>query len=221
MGPYPDSPGFAGVRIGWPAILHVRDRRRGGLESVRPWAVGGGEGHRVGEVARSSAALAWRWSGRVRAFPRVLRRVSGRSSRAEVPLGQSGPAPGFSGRWQTLLSRNTSQIRRPAQHKNGFLSSEERNPVERAHSRNQSPRGRAGGTGEGATCLHGWREQQAPARANGPRAGKVLRKVSTEPPRVNLSKRLLRDVKPRGADSRSRFRTCEGARGLTLRLRSF
>lgn len=147
--------------------------------------------------------------------------ISGPSSRIVLPLSFRKDAPGLNPRWQTLLSQVASQNRRPAQHKNGFLPSEGRNPVERAPSRNHPPRGRTGRTGDNPTCLPLRREHHAPARALGPGVGKVLRKVPIDPPWVNHSKRLDRDAKPRGADSRTRFRTRQGASGLTPRLPNF
>lgn len=159
----------------------------------------------------------WRCAGRVRAFPLVvvsdIRSVFVRCN----PLGQSGPAPGFSARWQIPLSRNMSQSRTP---KRPFVRRS------RNRSRNQPLQERTGGTGAEPSFLPEARVPEArvrhaPARAEGPGVGKVLRKVSIDPRWVNLRKRQDRDVKPRRADSRTRFRTQKGVLGLTPGLQEF
>ena len=106
-------------------------------------------------------------------------RVSGSSSLA-FPCGvirsEALPRAGVSARCHSLLSGNRDELRRPAQHKSGFPSRKEGNPVERANSRRNRP-GRPGGAARWARSLQNWRERDAPARPRGPGAGKVLRKV--------------------------------------------
>ena len=159
----------------------------------------------VGEVARSSAALALALCRAGPGFPSMrLNRYRYVVHESRL-LGQSGPAPSVNSRWQFLPSRNKSQNRKPA--RSGFLCRKQRNPVERALSLNRPLLKWTGGTGYWPHWLPWKREHHAPARAQSPGVGKVLRKVSSEPPRVNLSKRADRNVKPRRADSRTPVRT--------------
>src|SRR6188508_410734 len=66
--------------------------------------------------------------------------------------------------------------------------------------------------------LPGRLERHAPARAQGPGVGKVLRKVPSGPSVVNLSRRIYAGSPPEGRTSVQRFRTREGQGGLTAFL---
>lgn len=158
----------------------------------------------VGEVARSSAALAWRWllagpglpSGSNSGLRFVFSLRSPWINRHDAKSAEGAPGDflktlgglgvrlrswrfsprrGFSARCHSLLSGNRDELRKPAQHKNGFPSREEGNPVERANSKNR-PKW-PGGAACWAMSLQRWREHHALARPSGPGVGKVLRKV--------------------------------------------
>ena len=200
--PVPDSPGVAGNAL-WGCLTESEDSP-------------------VGEVAHSSAALALALCRAGPGFPSSSsNRVSGRSSWCAVPLGQSGPAPGVTPRWHALLSWSEDSIRKPAQHKAGSSRARGGTRLNGRFRGSRPSRGRKRWNGSKPIRLQEWRVRHAPARAKSPGVGKVLRKVPIDPARVNLRKRIDRDVKPRGADSRTRFRTREGGLGLTGVLTEF
>jgi hypothetical protein len=115
------------------------------------------------EVARSSAAYPRRWvragpgfpSFRIRVFslPVLFPVLPGQVNRKDAKNAKAllfGPCglcvfavsrtlavarPGVSAGWQPLLSSRGSSTREPAQHKDGFPSDREGNPVERAFSK--------------------------------------------------------------------------------------
>ena len=161
----------------------------------------------------------WRNAGRVRAFPLVRRIGYQVVLRGVRSPGASGPAPGVTPRWHALLSWNKSSIRKPAQHKAGSSRARRGTRLNGRFRGSRPSQGRRGWNGCSPSRLQEWRVRHAPARARGPGVGKVLRKVSIDPPRVNLHIRLDRDVKPRRADSRTRFRTREEGQGLTASFR--
>ena len=129
-------------------------------------------------LVRSPARLP-RWPGagrwRVRAFPLVRNSGLGSVFSLLPPAERRFRAPGTSARCGSLLSGNRFELRKPAQHKSGSPSRKDGDPAERASSRNR-PR-RPGGACERSNFLQHWRVRHAPARPNGPGAGKVLRKV--------------------------------------------
>jgi hypothetical protein len=162
--------------------------------------------------------LAWRWPVAGPGFPSGsnsgLRSVfSLRPPAAWSGFEATSARRGISWRSRPLLSGIRDELRKPAQHKNGFPSREEGNPVERANSRNRP--GRPGGAAYWPRSLQRWCEHHAPARPRRPGVGKVLRKVPIRPPRVNPPNPNARQRQPLRAGLPLRFRTREGGGGLT------
>ena len=167
---HPDSPGFAGV---WPVVssrLPVAS-----CLAPDPWSL-----TPTCEVARSSAACPRRWvpggsglslvseSGLV--LPVLFPVLPGQVLAKALAVAR----PGVSAGWAPLLSKSESSTREPAQHKDGFPSESEGNPVERVLSGTRPGIARRGESQIRSQALQrGTWGQEAPGATRGFGDGKV------------------------------------------------